>query len=134
MHHVFRPRMIRRFESKLFLHESEKSAISSPLWFIRILATLRWPCFPWASRNFVQVPFPKRELRLSLDLAYAWPGNSNPESWSNAQRERKCVVNEVCAFTVLALPRSVHVTCRVTPFLFLALHVEPHRAVGIGKL
>lgn len=59
LHHVFRPLMVRRFESKWFSHESEENAISSPLWFIRTWGTLHWLCLPWASQNFVQVPFPE---------------------------------------------------------------------------
>ena len=72
LHHVFRPLIVRRTESKLFLHKSEQSALSSPLWLIRNLATVHQPRFPWASQNLVRVPFPESGiLCLSVDLVYA---------------------------------------------------------------
>lgn len=78
--HVFRTLMARKMESKLFLHESEESAVSFPLWFIKTLATLYWSCFLWASQKFVQVPFPEsRTFCLLLDMVFIWP-------WSNNQR------------------------------------------------
>lgn len=113
--------MVRRTESKLFLHDSEESAISSPLWFIRTLATLRWPYFPWASQNFVQVPFRESgTFCLSLDLVFSWPRNSNLESWLNDEWEGNTSFS-VCLHTS-GLTSSVCVICGVTSLLFLSLH------------
>lgn len=96
LHHVFRPLMVRRTESKSFLHESEESAISSPLWFIRTLVTLHWLCFPWASQNLVQVPFPE-----SRTLSLTGPGiwlvlEQKPRELVKCTNEEKTLILCVC--------------------------------------
>lgn len=130
--HIFRPLMVRRLESKSFLHDSEESAISSPLWFIRTLAMLRWPYFPWASQNFVQVPFRESgTFCLSLDLVFSWPWNSNPESWLNDEWEGNASFS-VCLHTS-SLTSSVCVICGVTSLLFLSLQ-PPQNLLELRKL
>lgn len=125
LHHIFRPLMVRRTENKLFLHESEQSAISCPLHFIRNLSTLHWPYFPRAFQNFVQLPFPgSGSLCLTLDLGYVCSWNSNPGSWLNAQMRRKYL--SVCVAIFPPLPTSsVYVPCSRTCLLFLSLHFNP---------
>lgn len=132
LHHVFRPLMVRKTESKLFLHESEQSVISSPLCFIRNLATLQRPCFPWAFQNFVQVPFPESgTLCLSLDLVYAWLWNSNPESWLNAWIRRKYL--DVCIapfLPLLVVPMWLAVGHAYFSYHFTS---TPKRSLGIHE-